>query len=308
MTAGISVFMATNVNLAGVSEQVYTGAKRTGSGWSTGTQSAWMVAIDGSFSGEIDVTTKQSPVTSLAAPDDSAAIVFNSLFQTRTAAGNTAFSDLTISATAPGMTLSHSMSNLTRTTLTGVRTSEIALTKNIDTAETLSISTSPSSDGGKNQPPSIQGLGLGLVLKSLSAPLTDTIGSFAEISTTDSGSFTQTVGSFNPFTKFFETLRLSPDIDVDAGTASFTVSYIGTYDVDVDLLCNETHDMTLGIAVNGTIVAARRCSGYSMAISTKVYAKEGDVISLKVKNNASGNITLDTLSRMTISLVNRSYL
>jgi hypothetical protein len=66
--------------------------------------------------------------------------------------------------------------------------------------------------------------------------------------------------------------------------------------------------MTLGIAINGTVVRARRCSGRSMSISAKVYAKQGDVISLQVKNHAAGNITLDTLSCMTVTLVNRSYL
>ena len=312
ISGGCAVFMAADVDTySGYSGQpiVYVGINRGDAvNGDCYTLDAWMVALDGSLSGELDVVSGDTPITSIDAADDSVALVCNSVFQTRRSSGDNAFSDLTVSAVAPGMDANHIMSNLTRTTFKSVRTSTIVLTKNIDEAETLSIATTPTVDNGRDEPPSIQGLGIGIVVKSLPVPATDTIGSYAEVSAVAAGAFTQTVGSYNPFTQFVETLRYSPDITVDAPTASFTVSYVGTYQVAVDLLCNETHDMNLGIAVNGTIVAARRCSGYSMDISTLVYAKQGDVISLKVKNNASGNITLDTLSRMTVSLVNRSYL
>lgn len=305
---GVHVFMASNVSSPSGPTPIEVGVELSDTRTVVCTINAWMVAVDGSFSGEVDVITSAGEVASIDAPDDSAVVVYNAVFQNRRSASDNAFSDLTISAVAPGMSTNHTISNLTRTAIHASRTSSIGLTKNVDDAESLAISTTPVADNVKDQPPAIQGLGVGVVLKTLPVPQTDTVGSFAEISTVDSGAFTQTVGSFNPFTQFIEELRYSPDITVDAPNASFTVEYVGTYQVCVDLLANETHDMTLAITVNGDMVAARRCSGYSMAISTLVYARQGDVIALVIRNHASGNITLDTISRMAISLVNRSYL
>lgn len=251
------------------------------------------IVSGGTASGDFDVTTTG---TSINAPADSLVIGFQT-GGSRASSGNYTLTQ--DSENTAAVAVQRSVANLAYAPGPYIE-STLLMTMNVDDAEAVVMKANSASGGSV--------FGFMVALKSVARPWTDTIGSYAEISTSSSSPFTQTVGSFNAFTAFNEAIRYSPDITVSQATASFTVDYIGTYDVDVDLLCNESHDMTLGIAVNGTVVAARRCSGYSMAISTKVYAKQGDVISLKVKNNASGDITLDTVSRMTVSLVNRSYL
>jgi hypothetical protein len=300
--AGCSVFLAKNVDIpaGGSGASIYVGLQTDGR--RIYTLDAWIVAIDGTPSGDFAVVTQDGQLTTLAASKDSVAIVHNSRLRGVVAAtdpGSSAFS-----VSAPGAAVTHSVSNLNWVDTNSAKSqSVVVLTKNIDAAETLSISAASPPLGTSGYE-----VGLGVVIKSLDPPQTDTIGSYAEISTANPNAFTQTVGSFESFTQLIEVIRYSPDIQVNGATASFTVEYIGTYGVDVELLCGETHDMTLGIAINGTVVRARRCSGRSMSISAKVYAKQGDVISLQVKNHAAGNITLDTLSCMTVTLVNRSYL
>ncbi len=294
---GCAVFQSGVVDTGSSRKDVYVGVASTSTNQRVYALDAWMVALDGTTYGDLDITTQLSPITSIDAEADSVAIVHNSIIS------NANIDPISMSVTSPTMSMSHSAAMPTSAGLTGTYSLyDMSLTKNIDNAETLTIATSPDPSSRYWH------VGVGVIVKPYAQPQSDTLGSHADISTAGSGGYTSTVGSYEPFTAFVETVRTSADIVISNATASFTVEYIGTYGVSVDLLCNETHDATLAIMVNGTIVAVRRCVGYSLDISSLVYAKQGDVISLQLKNNAAGNFTFDTASRMAITLVNRSYL
>ena len=287
---------------AGSSLVIKVGVQDTSSASAINVLDACSVVSGGTASGDLDATwinTWSDSGGTISAPADSLVVGYRMVYDGKSSGDYTLTQS---SGNTPGVTVARSVANLAYAPNPTI-TSSLLTTKNIDDAETVTMNTVCASG-------STRSMGWLIVLKSIARPQTDTLGSFAELRMDHNSGYTYTMPSSRATLSAFNAAgRYSPDLEVSSATASITVDYIGTYEVDAEMLCGETHDVTLYICVNGDIVKARRCSGCSLNIAGLVYAKQGDVISVQAKNNGSGTFTFDDEScKLSISLVNRSYL
>lgn len=292
--SGRSSIAVWKVNLPRGYSGTTTNITATWSGGGAVVDAASIVA-GGSASGDVEIKTTGSTYT---APDDSLLVQFGGTFvQGTTAAAPSTFSGFT-SARAVSDQASVQPKNEPAgagTTITYGLGSRLA-TRNIDTGTSVTYSTSGSST-----------LQMLLVIKSRPNP-GPTVGSFARIkSATGTVTLPNTGNIVRPLNNYFSDVdRVSPDITFTVATATFAVTYTGTYLLKVRM--NTTRRVLVYV---DDVLYEDRPGGEKQIFAELIYCASGAQISLKFDSGISGgtfDISGTPDDHVVLTLVNRSYL